>query len=462
MLQKWLKRLFLYLEYLDLAPHKASRAFLWLWSLSFYLNYAESWRDPTLTFFILFCCLATFFIKNLHYAWALYLAFSTPILLYKFPILANHSIFNLFVNLYLISLLARRRIEHLAEATIKSILVALAVVYFWAAVHKLNSDYLFTSYSCAASFMERINKTYFNGWLPAEITKNSLVAWGTIALELLIAIFLIRKKTFFIGFLMATSFHMVLAALEFIDFSMISLSIFVLALSSISYNRKDSFKNILMWIPFYTLAQLLVGLVSYFEGAVGRGSWGYLFQTILFVSFGVWVLFKGAKICFGYKYTRTVKMAYSAYVFPVLVFVFASFNYLGLSTAGTFSMFSNIRTEENQWNHLFIPKWVRIFSYQDKVYWITKMPHGFPRANREHPRLNYGMPEIEFSRVLEYWRNEGAIPSYIHYTVGGTDYKVQKVVEEDIFQGRRYSWIEKKLFFFRRVQREDQPRRCLW
>lgn len=462
MWEKTLKKLSSYFGALDTPANAESRAFLWLWSLSFYLNYAESWDFPELTFSVLAICVGTLLIKKLEWAWALYLVSSTVILAYKFPIVANHSVYNLFVNLYLIYLFLRGRLTPLDTKAARNILISLAVVYFCAGVHKINSDYLFSPTSCALSFMERIDKTYFNGALPHFFTHNALVPAGTVALEVLIAILLLSRRTFYIGLLLAMSFHMILAALEFIDFSMNSLSILVLALGAMAASRKGSFKRILDVIPYYVLGQLLAGLVSFFESSKGRGTWGYHFQTALFVSFSLWVLYHGVKVSFEVRNSKETKLSFKSYLFPAFIFVFACFNYIGLSTAGTFSMFSNLRTEGDSWNHLFIPKFVRVFPYQDRVYWVEKLPSKVNRANREHPRENHGMPEIEFARVLETWKERDYRPKYFEYTLGDLRHRSEKITEQDPFEGRTYSWLERKAFFFRRIQRFNEPNKCRW
>ncbi len=462
----WLKKCLawirLYLEHLDPPALKLSRAFLCLWALSFYLNYAESWSQPEITFISLGLCLGTLFIKNLRIAWAFYLLISTSILLFKFPILANHSIFNLFVNLYLLIQLVKNKITKLEAPLIRSILVSLIVVYFMAGIHKINSDYIFHLESCAHSFMDRINRTYFGGSLPMELTTHASVPIVTVLLEIAIAFFLFFRRTFYIGLICAVSFHMVLAALEFIDFSMNSLSILVMALGGLSVSDKSIFKKFLVVVPFYVVAQLFSGLISYFEHERGRGTVGYHFQTFFFVTFSLWVLYYGVKLSYKHRNAKELKIPRRSYLFPTLVFIFASFNYLGLSTAGTFSMFSNLRTEGDVWNHLFIPKFLRVFPYQDNIYWIHNIDRNSSRPNREHPRINQGSPEIEFYRVVEWWKENGQEPKFLEYELNGERQRIIDVLGQDIFKGRSYSWLEQKLLFFRRVQQDQTPNRCRW
>lgn len=460
--KKCLVRVRQYFEQLDPPAHKLSRAFLCLWALSFYLNYAENWNQPKIGLIALGLSLGTLLIKNLRSAWAFYLLISTSILLYKFPILANHSIFNLFVNLFLIFGFFKKRITTLDAPYIRSILLSLIVVYFMAAIHKINTDYLFHLESCAHSFMDRINRTYFAGALPMALTTHASVPIITVLLELAIAVFLFMRKTFYIGVICAVALHVVLAALEFIDFSMISLSILTLVIGAMCYEDKAKFSKFLRVIPYYAVAQIISGLISYFQEERGRGTIGYHFQTFFFASFAIWVLYYGIKFSFKARNENTTKTPPLAYVFPALVLLFGSFNYLGLSTAGTFSMFSNLRTEGEGWNHLFIPKFLRVFPYQDTVYWIHNIDRNSSRPNREHPRINQGSPEIELYRVFEWWKDNGGEPKYFEYEVNGKRERIIDVLERDIFQGRSYNWLEQKLLFFRRIQKDGEHNRCRW
>lgn len=460
--KKWLSQVQQYFERLDPPASRLSRSFLCLWALSFYLNYAESWYYPELTFCIFGICLVALLFKNLKWAWALYLAFSTSLLVYKFPILANHSIFNLFVNIYLLYRLAKNSITSLDLGFSKTLLLSLVGVYFWAALHKVNVDYLYNETSCALSFMGRINRSYFGGALPQGLAQHGIIPIATVLLEFLIAVFLLRKKTFYLGLIFAVTFHMILAALEFIDFSMNSLSILVLAIGFFSFSSKEKFQKITCWIPYYVVAQLLSGVVSYFESDRGRGTVGYHLQTFFFVSFSLWVLYCGAKITYGARNERDSKYSWGSYILPAWILIFGSFNYIGLSTAGTFSMFSNIRTEGSTWNHLLIPKFVRIIPYQDKIYWVKNLDEKSERANREHPRINYGMPEIEFYRALRIWKENGQEPEFIEYELDGVTRRVEGNLGNHLFEGRTYSWLEQKLLFFRRIQREDRPNKCRW
>lgn len=457
---KWLKGFDLHFESLDPDAHKNSRHFLILWSLSFFLNYSESWRQPTLTFGLLIICLLALVVKNLKLVWWVYLISSTSVLLYKFPILANHSIFNLFVNVFLFFILMKNKLLRFEARYASSAVLGLAVVYFWAAFHKVNSDFLFLEESCAYSFMKRIDKTYFDGILPSSITRFSFLPILIVIYEFLIAFFLLFKRSFFGGFFLSLVFHLSLAPLEFIDFSMISISLYTLYLSS--FANKEWRKSIFRVIPYFVLSQLVLGVALFFIENKGKNSVFYQTQCVFLFFFIGYFLYHSFKYLKGFRYGSIWKLKKSLYIFPALIFLFGSFNYLGLSTAGTFSMFSNLRTEGTSWNHLLVPRSVRVFDYQNDIYWTLSAPKNLLRVNREHPRLNYGTPEIEFHRVLAFWKKEGIDPGGFVYEINDEKKELDKGELEVFLRNKNYGVLEKKLLYFRRIQPYYEANECRW
>ncbi len=448
---------------LDPIEKRDSRIFLWLWSLSFYLNYAESWKQPLITFLILAVCIATFFIRKQEWAWLLFLIFSTAILLDKLPILANHSFYTLFVNLYLLYRVARRTLNF-DESLARPLRLSLAVVYLWAGLHKFNSDFLFFDESCAFNFMERINHNYFRGTLAHGLIYNGLLPISILLFEILLALLLSFKRTFYVAVTMALLFHAKLAALEFIDFSMIAISILVLSLLSFSAKKeKDSrLQKLRSLIPYYVITQFIMGLLSYFDSEKGVGSWGYWLQAGAYLMFSILLLYWGVPFARSKRKVNSVlPFSLKGAVFPLLVFLFGSLNYWGLSTAGTFSMFSNLRTEGASWNHFLFSRAMRIFHYQDDIYWVDQLDKPYQRTNKEHPRLGYGMPEIEFYRVLESWKARKKSPALV-YRKNNDSHSSSDIASEAAFQKSPYSWLEMKLMYFRRIQAPGSPNKCRW
>jgi hypothetical protein len=65
---------------------------------------------------------------------------------------------------------------------------------------------------------------------------------------------------------------------------------------------------------------------------------------------------------------------------PVVLILNGLSPYLGLKTQNSFAMYSNLQTEGDQWNHLLIPRAVRIFPLQDDLVGIVSSSE--PRLNR--------------------------------------------------------------------------------
>jgi hypothetical protein len=55
------------------------------------------------------------------------------------------------------------------------------------------------------------------------------------------------------------------------------------------------------------------------------------------------------------------------WLMPVIVLLNGACPYLGLKTESSFAMFSNLRTEGNQTNHLFIPVSAQLFNFQKDI-----------------------------------------------------------------------------------------------
>ena len=213
-------------------------------------------------------------------------------------------------------------------------------------------------------------------------------------------------------------------------------------------------------IPIYTVAQLGSGVVSFFQSTRGAGTFGYACQAVVFYAFAVFLIFQGSRVAFQGRSVRVPRRSFGYLVFPALVFLFGPVNYLGLSTSGNFSMFSNIRTEGHEWNHVWIPRSVRVFHYQDRIYWIHDIDPAIVRPNREHPRRGFGMPEIEMYRVIDAWRARRTMPAFIDYEVDGVRQNLSDF-RNLMSSARPYRWIEQKLLFFRRVQ-PPGPNFCRW
>ena len=436
------------------------RIFLCLWSLSTYVHYADRWEYPAVAVALLLASMGLLVIKNLRLACGVYLTISTGLLLYLFPILANHLTFTLFVNFFLIYRLLSNKLTA-DESLITPLRLGLAVVYLWAAVHKINSDFLTDTFSCAFTYAANINEVYFKSMLPDSVTLSPILPYFIILTELAIGLGLLWRRTVFISLLLSILFHVHLVALEFVDFSLVSLSIFVLLLFSFQPNKSQR-KRIAWIVALFVLLEGAAGIFSFYDFQKGSGSDSYWIQALIFAIFALSILFFGFQISFSNKKLLESKTSYNNLIFPALLFIFGGFNYLGLSTSGTFSMFSNIKTEGSEWNHLFIPKSFKLFHYQDKIYWTKSIESSFSMTTPEHIIEGAGTPEIELYRNISIWKKQGQGPRAFKYTLNEVDYSQNNILKAPDFLNSPYSWFEFKLLYFRRVQQPGFHNKCLW
>ncbi len=102
--------------------------------------------------------------------------------------------------------------------------------------------------------------------------------------------------------------------------------------------------------------------------------------------------------------------------------------YVGLKTESSLTMFSNLHTEGDQWNHLLFPEAVRVFPYQDHPVRILAsndpaleaygqagvrlVPFELERHLRSHPGtiVTYATTEASGDKVLTAGPGTGAAP----------------------------------------------------
>jgi hypothetical protein len=445
------------------------RTFLILWTLAFYMHHAESWSDIPSTIFSLAMTLFCFFSTRLHGSpyldratWFLSFGLIFVHCFIQFPILANHLIFVMWVSLALM-VLGLFTAQPAPERFARPLLISLGVVYVWAGIHKMNYDFFLPSVSCSFNFIGRWMELI--PILDSDISSSLVVPLGVmvIGFESILPLTFLSKRYWLLGMLSALALHMFLAPVGFVDFSSVALAIFVLvvlSLSSLSDERKQQLVRI---IPYYFWYQIAAGLLMLLVKEWAFDRWFYIFQVLglLIFSFEFVVIVSGGFFKDGLV-LKPIQSYRPIYLLSVLLLLVGSFNYVGLSTAGTFSMFSNVKTEGSAWNHLFIPKQLKIFSLQDEIYWIRKFDESIVRGKHELPEVGYGLPRIEFERLLDMWKAKGISPKYIEFLTPDGWIESKDIVSDVRFQDRKYSWWVRKVFYFRKIQPFNYPNACRW
>lgn len=395
-----------------------------LWNLAWLMTSVVGGREVEIVFAQVFF-VGLSFIRRLGDArW--WLSLLAPFLLTasRFPEVANHE--NLGLGLALFALCAgvmtgspRRSLFLFARA-------GLFFLYFWAALHKLNTDFIDPSVSCANSFLE----DFFGRPFPSR-----LLPWGVILLEASLAALLALPRWRKIAFLVALGFHGALIFFGFANFAVWIATIFWLAFP----RELRSWEARGFCIIYPVLALLAIWQAFSFSRSLIN------FNVLLNLTVLVLLLIVFCGLFFYARQERPSSPVRHRLVVRVLVgawvgglIFWGGMSYLGLRTAGNFSMFSNLATEGERWNHLLLPRSLKLFSYQDEIHWFTDVPPEARALRRSHPRSRSGSPDLEVARLKQHDGWTQAAPQ------------------------REYSRWEFLLVSLRVIPGRGESQRCLW
>lgn len=150
------------------------------------------------------------------------------------------------------------------------------------------------------------------------------------------------------------------------------------------------------------------------------------------------------------------------YLVPIVVALIGLTPYLGLRTAGNFSMFSNLRTEGDTSNHLLLGgNPVKLWGYQEDVVWILDIDDRYGRIIYHYdgsPR-GYALPVVEFRKWIHQWGEAGyRVP--MTYAYNGYRHTTEDIVTDPAW---RTDSLDAAMFLmdFRYIQ-PGQPNYCRW
>jgi hypothetical protein len=139
------------------------------------------------------------------------------------------------------------------------------------------------------------------------------------------------------------------------------------------------------------------------------------------------------------------------FVFPALLLLHGLTPYLGLRTAGNFSMYSNLRTEGARSNHFLLAgNPLKLWDYQDDVVRFVRIDGRLQGKQ---------LPVVEFRKRIYAWTKAGAtIPMTFEYR--GRNYSTGDIVNDPVWRTNARDW-EMALMDFRVIQ-PSGPNRCRW
>jgi hypothetical protein len=268
--------------------------------------------------------------------------------------------------------------------------VQLLVVYAAAAIAKMNTAFFDGAVSCAAALSGRV--AWFDPSLLDGAWRIAPAIYGTVTIEVALPLLLAVPRTRLLGLALGGGFHTVLALAGNVPFSALALALYVAFLPPDTPSRLRALAaerpGLGRWagraqrragsrvvLPVLIGCWLAAAVIFASEPTLGRAlisNGARLLVVALALSAA---LLLGLALRRGGPRLRSrgsLRVGHPIFVVGILVLVVNSLSpYLGLKTESSFTMFSNLQTEQGAWNHAFIPEAVRVFPYQDELVRVT-------------------------------------------------------------------------------------------
>lgn len=433
---------------------------LGLFLLSILMHHTESWDSPERALYSML--FATLFLVAEKRRKVLFVVGILPLALSyvdRFPNLANHS--NL--SLFLIAVLWPFTVLHLRRDSstryqdlIKTLRLTAFFVYFFAAFHKCNSDFFDPAVSCANDKLKDYYEL-FPWFLSSYLSSiKALMPFVAFSVEVFVPLALAIPKLRSIGIIFQVVVHCILAPVGFVDFSALGL---VFTWAYVEPSKLSSTNAISNFRRLGLLLVILAAALGFFRWDPQRAVYGSL-EGVVFSLVSLLFLVRVVLPALSLSPLAAPK-GFIWRLSLVILVLFGASNYLGLRTAGTFSMFSNLRTEGEHTNHLLLPRNLfKVFSYQDDLIEVVSVDQRIQGIYRRMPNVGQLIPRIEFARVMQKIRARGI--SGAGMTVR---YRSEMVTTSDVANDPRFEfsvpWWQLKLFKFRAVNIAG-PQPCSW
>jgi hypothetical protein len=356
--------------------------------------------------------------------------------------------------------------------------LALLVVYLYTVFHKLNSSFFDPVHSCAGDLLRQAFG--MNGLgrpdLPPAVVLAAAV--GTVVVEAVILVLLAVPRFRCWGVLLGVGFHAVLAPASFWDFATVVYALYVLLIPTRVFARLAPRFGAARRVSLAAFAVHLAVSFGVSSSGADTTPFGLAWHTVQLVTWYAVVaplMVPLVRACLaerprrgrpdtawpGWRWRPAVLL-----LVPLLAFANGAAPYLGLKTVASFSMFSNLRTEQDSTNHLLSGvSALQIADYQRDTVTVAsvELPRGSgarkPRWLRELPYVV--VPWQELRRTVALWREDGVVGARVEYLRGGEWFSVTDAVSDPAL-ATPMPWWERHLLSFRAINSGAGADRCRW
>lgn len=293
------------------------------------------------------------------------------------------------------------------------------IVYVYATFHKLNAGFFDPALSCGAEHYRRLASAI--PLLPDAAWTHWAAIFATLAIEATLPLLLAMRATRWAALALGWGFHLMLGWNGYWDFSSVGSAYYAAFLPAGVLAGFDAARARHRWLArawaaaaslgrLPWLLPLLAGLLAAALGvtwALGAGR-PELVLAVNRAGRPLWLvlwLTLGTLLGLALLQGRAARAADppgpcwwrkpALLIAPVLVALNGLSPYLGLKSEHSYAMFSNLRTEGDEWNHYLVPRSVRVFGYADEVIRIVESSD--PRLDRLG-KSGFGLVPFELRR----------------------------------------------------------------
>lgn len=340
-----------------------------------------------------------------------------------FPRLSNHmNLYSVLAAALLISagtwwIRRREWPDALMWLLRESSIPLLTMIYVGAGFHKLNRSYLDVDHSCAGWIFDKLLNHYLalDLDIPVPLIIGSIAA--TFLFELALPLLLLHHRTRGFAACAFALFHLFLSAAGFANFSGIAAILLIAGLiTSRRITRPLVVQASLSLLATSSIAAALVTHYGFASLSVTVGQ----ANVMAGLAFGlgltacvVGLVLSTAPIKPMTHQRWRIRPARIATVFAMLCWIAQP--YLGLSNAGTLTMFSNLVTHADYSNHLLInTRWSKLFDFEEDTVYVDTILSDFRLEGRDDLGFN-DVPRHELQFRVRQWidSGQGAIPAVV-------------------------------------------------
>lgn len=355
---------------------------------------------------------------------------------------------------------------HPLEGSRRPLALGLLLVYWISVLHKLNYDFVNPDTSCASYMYRRVSESL--PFLPNAVWAEHVAIWGTLLAEAAVPVLLLARRTWQLGLVAALAFHLLLGfdptpgiysftGLLYAMFILVLPQSFVSTAADLLERLKDRWGARTLDGARWLGLSAAVAILAY--GATRDDRWSFRAGFVFFLVWAtlvaagylttLWYSLADGATEAGAEAARSLPRAAPAvtWLLPCIVLLNGMNPYLGLRTQLSFSMFSNLRTEGGQPNHLFMPRLLQLGDYQEDLVEILSSDDPDLATLSKQQLL---LPYFEFRRVVS-----GSEDLRVTYLRGGKEHTFECVQgqcnDEELAQP--YSRLMGRLLYFRPVDK---------